>query len=462
MRLLCSALLLVSSATAQTSADAVADRMLARVAGAQWGERYVASANCQPRLPYQQTFGAQGEWSEHCIVHVNGLLEESLFYAFDDSAAVRLRVEVRPESSAPPSADVVRALRDRLTRQFGPPTHEPQMMEIGLPAAGDHWSSNSRHYFLFENPSGRPNGVRGEMQLIAVDGRLFGEIKKDALVEQSDIMFHQDAVARPFFAQLLGDAYMRLIDASPKTPVERQSLAAQTSREALGLLDVASRALLDEKAMLLLAANALVAKLSTVLWINDEKGEHEIPEAAAIRVQLAKFGVQLGGMLHNNGVLAYNQDLLWRVWREFPDTQAGQLAFVELQQRGWYNYSDKGCPSNPDVFHDVIEHGEAFLAQHPSTPFRKDVLFTLAVANESWWSVAHAPADDPTVSGAPYPRKEINQRQAESARQRAIDYYEQIVKLAPESPEAASAGRRLPRMKLGLDTGQRRFFCSFD
>jgi hypothetical protein len=33
--------------------------------------------------------------------------------------------------------------------------------------------------------------------------------------------------------------------------------------------------------------------------------------------------------------------------------------------------------------------------------------------------------------------------------------------MAPGSPEAASALRRLPRLELGLDTGQRRFFCSY-
>jgi len=40
-------------------------------------------------------------------------------------------------------------------------------------------------------------------------------------------------------------------------------------------------------------------------------------------------------------------------------------------------------------------------------------------------------------------------------------YYRAVVSMAPGSPEAASALRRLPRLELGLDTGQRRFFCSF-
>ncbi len=121
----------------------------------------------------------------------------------------------------------------------------------------------------------------------------------------------------------------------------------------------------------------------------------------------------------------------------------------------------RGCPANPDLFREVIQRGEAFLAGHPQTAFRKQVLYALAVANESWWSIARAPADDPIVSAPPYPRREVNARQAGAARFLAIQYYRQVVQLAPDSPEALSALRRLPRLELGLDTGQRRFFCSY-
>jgi hypothetical protein len=453
MRPMYSALLLFDSLLfGQTSANTIAERMLARIDGAQWPVPFTGSksAACQPRTLYQQAFGANGEFTEHCVSRAGGLLEESFFYAFDESGPVRLKMEVRPEP--PADVEIARALRERLTKRFGAPTHEANMIEIGLPFAGDHWVSDKRYYFLFQNPSGMPLGISGAVLLIVLDSRLFNEIRKDALVQQADA-----DPARPFLERLVGDYYGRLIDAYPKTSFKRDVLAKQTSREALDLLGVANRALLDERAMLLLAANGLITKLSTLLWEVDS----ETAPAGLIRLQLAKFGVKLGGILHDGG-LAYNQDLLWRVWREFPDSQAGQLAFVELQQHGWYTNPGIDCPANPDLFHDVIEHGEAFLVQHPATPFRKEVLFTLAAANESWWSIAHAPAGDPFVGDIPYPRKNLNKQKAAAARERAIDYYEQIVTLAPESPEAASAERQLPRLKLALDTGQRRFFCSYD
>jgi hypothetical protein len=109
----------------------------------------------------------------------------------------------------------------------------------------------------------------------------------------------------------------------------------------------------------------------------------------------------------------------------------------------------------------VIERGEKFLAEHPATDFRKEVTYVLAVANESWWSIAHAAADDPWVSAPPYPRRVENAGQSEAARLRAIHYYQEVIRLAPDSPEAASALRRIPRLELKLDTGQRRFFCSY-
>jgi hypothetical protein len=454
MRLLYSALLLAGSLAAQT--DTIADRMLMQIDSAAWRAPYAASksGDCQPRIPSIQVFGANDQWSESCTSHVDGLIDESYFFAFDESGPVRLRMAIRPEP--PANVEVAQVLRERLTRRFGAPTHEANLIEVGLLGAGDHWNSPKLHYFLFQNPAGMHVGVKGPVQLVAIDSRLYQEIRRNAFVGQADVLFFPEPPARPFLQRLLGDGYTRLIDADPKTPDARSGLAEATSHEALKLLDVASRALLDEKAMLLLAVNGLVTKLSTLLWDGPEPNT-----AAPIRKQLAQYGIKLGGNQHDGG-LAYNQDLLWRVWRDFPNSEAGQLAFLELQQRGWNTGAGPGCPANPDVFHDVIEHGEAFLARHPSTQFRKEVLFTLAVANESWWSVARAPADDGWVSGIPYPRKDLNKPQAAAARERAINYYEEIVNLAPQSPEAASAMRRMPRIKLGLDTGQRRFFCSFD
>jgi hypothetical protein len=175
---------------------------------------------------------------------------------------------------------------------------------------------------------------------------------------------------------------------------------------------------------------------------------------------LTPYSVKLGGMTHYGG-LAYRRELLERVWRQWPETEAGELAFLSMQSSGWDISNGDGCPKNPDLFRDVIAKGEAFLASHPRTDFRKQVLYVLAVANESWWSIAHASKDDQWVSGIPYPRSVSNRQQASLARDEAMRYYREVADTLPGTPEAASALRRLPRLELGLDTGQRRFFCSY-
>ncbi len=79
-----------------------------------------------------------------------------------------------------------------------------------------------------------------------------------------------------------------------------------------------------------------------------------------------------------------------------------------------------------------------------------------AQAYETWWSLSRAtPKDD-------YVQPEKYREGAEAARKRAIGIYEQVATSAPQSLESAYARRQLPRLKLGLDTAQRRYFCIYD
>ena len=127
-------------------------------------------------------------------------------------------------------------------------------------------------------------------------------------------------------------------------------------------------------------------------------------------------------MTHYGG-LEYRHELLWRVWREWPETEGGELAFLQLLGSGWNTVPGEGCPKNPDLFREVIIRAEAFLASHPRTDFRKQVLYALAQANESWWSIAHAPKDDEWVNAPPFPRRAANAQQASRARDEALRYY---------------------------------------
>jgi hypothetical protein len=460
-------LLAVSPLFGQTAAG-----MLARLNGVRW--EGPPAAACAPRIPVQMDTYATVQWTHHCSDTLDGVIRESFFYVFGEPARIaRLRVDVRPVDESPENtARLLPALQRTLTARFGVGTHEPKMMEIGFypprygqPVAGDHWKGGGLHYFLHSNLSAsEPMGVRRGVQLVVITDRLFAERAQDDLILRAEGFGgpppEDDEPVRSRLKARNGAPFVRAMGALLTRSAETPRLVRETIQDLTAILREADGADAPRRALCLVAADAVVNKLSGWLIEPSPQGERESAVAAGVRRQLARYGVKLGGMTHYGG-LAYDRELLWRVWREWPQTEGGELAFLELQRFGWNTGSGEGCPKNPDLFREVIARAEAFLTDHPRTDFRTQVLYALAVANESWWSIAHAPADDQWVSGIPYPRRAANARQAARARDEAIRYYHEVVAMAPGTPEAASALRRLPRLELGLDTGQRRFFCSY-
>ena len=429
-----------------------AARMLALADRVAWEQP--PSTGCAGHTPAQMDISAAVEWTHHCAETRNGIVRESFFYVFGEPAKIaRLRVDLRPVDESPDVTEIVlRELRQKLTVRFGASTHQPEMMEIGFrhlrygqPVAGDHWQGGGLHYFLHANQTNpAPMGMRRGAQLIVMTDRLFAEREKDALVLRAEGFSgearDEDDPVRTRLKARIGEPYARPMAAQPRAVGESLTDLAMLLRES-------DRAARPRRALYLLAADAVANRLSV-----------RVEDPAALRRLLSGYGAKVGGQIHQGG-WDYRRDVLWRVWREFPETEGGELAFVELTRHGWDTPTGEGCPANPDLFREVIRRGEEFLATHPQTDFRKEVTYLLAVANESWWSIAHAPPDDQIVAGSPYPRRAENARGGDAARQRAIDYYQEVVRLAPASPEAAAAQRRLPRLGLGLDTGQRRFFC---
>ena len=446
--------------------------MLARLSGVSW--EAPPTAACAPRIPIQMDVYATVEWTHHCADTRDGVIREDFFYVFGEPAHIaRLRVDMRPVDESPENTGrLLPALERMLTARFGTPTHEPKMMEIGFyaprygqPVAGDHWKGGGLHYFVHANLSAsQPMGIRRGVQLVVIADRLFAERAQDDLILRAEGFGgpapEDDEAVESRLKARIGAPYVRAMQAIWTQSADFPRLVRETIEDLTAILREADGADAPRRALCLLAADAVVNKLSGGLVELSANGAHESAAAPGVRRQLAPYGVKLGGMTHDGG-LAYERELLWRVWREWPETEAGELAFLELQRVGWNTGSGEGCPKNPDLFREVIAKAEAFLAGHPKTDFRKQVLYALAVANESWWSIAHSPADDQWVSGIPYPRSAANAQQAGRARDEAIRYYREVVALAPGSAEAASAVRRLPRMELGLDTGQRRFFCSY-
>jgi hypothetical protein len=460
-------------AAAQSAAAQSAAALLAQVDGIRWEEPFRPARSCTNHVPTQMETTAVSVWTHQCAETGPVAIRESFYYAFGEPAReVKLRVDIHPKDESPrTSAALLAALRARMIARYGPPDHAPEMMEIGFrhlrygePVNGDHWRNGMLHYFLHANTANlTPMGMRRGVQLVVLHDRLLEERAADEQIRRVDGVGSagppDDRITERVKA-VIGAPYTRAVTTAWNTNSQRLAAVARLDRDITEILRGSDGAPAEVKAMRVLAADMLAAQLSNALIEPSPKGEREASDAAAIRRKLGRYGAKVGPMTHYGG-LAYNHDLLWRVWREFPQTEAGEIAFVLIQQRGWSTSTGEGCPANPDLFREVIRQGEAYLTSHESSRFREEIVFTLAVAYESWWSIGRAPVADPIVSAPPYPRRKDNGQSAPGARERAIEYYREIVRLAPTSAEAASARRRLPRLILQLDTGQRRFFCSY-
>ncbi len=113
---------------------------------------------------------------------------------------------------------------------------------------------------------------------------------------------------------------------------------------------------------------------------------------------------------------------------------------------------------------EVIRHGEEFVAERADSQHRLDVMFAVAQAYETWWSLSQASQCEPgqTHGCDIYVNSTKYQQGSAYARDKAIAYYEEVLRVAPASILAAYVRLRLPRLKLGIDTNQRRFFCIYD
>ena len=177
----------------------------------------------------------------------------------------------------------------------------------------------------------------------------------------------------------------------------------------------------------------------------------EESKAASVRRQLAPFGVRYSGIGHYSGVLDYDRALLLRAWKEYPETPWGQRAFLMLQNLSCVMPT---AFQGPGTFRGVIQQGESFLRAYPETALRKEQMYHLAQAYETMWSLSQAKPGDTTAEGS-----RVDKASGERGRLKAIELYDELFRISPESPEARAGQFVLPRLRLKLDTGERKFFC---
>ena len=466
------ALALIGPPLQNDSPEMLANRIWTALQSVGWNSVYqeqsLKNQSACKRVPAHTSLrGGLYDYEYHCSERLGEIIVESFYYPANPAAPKILlrRSDFRLAGSSSPETDVAveELLRKRLTQSYGAGAAPENLSEIGAtrPNPGLSWQAGDFTIFLHRNRHYvAPDGIREGVQLIGVRREVLENRQRERQLE--DIFRTSTALALPIIeADLqreLGDLYPKPAPIWVESETERVTAKRKTRVTLLRLLNPDARDR-QKTAALLVAADDLAVRLGSFMMIrsivNRAASVTEAPDSSSIRQELAPYGIRYTGPGHYSGVLEYDRSLLRRAWNEFPDTPWGQRAFLMLQSQ-----SCSGIRFNcdgPNCFRSVIQQGEKLLRDHPQTPFRKEQIYHLALAYETWWSLSKAQPGDPTAEGA-----KIDEQSASAARAKAIDLCEGLARLAPGSPEEQWGLLRLPRLKLSLDTGERRFFCFED
>ena len=107
------------------------------------------------------------------------------------------------------------------------------------------------------------------------------------------------------------------------------------------------------------------------------------------------------------------------------------------------------------TYEEAIAESMRYLRAHPRTEFAPHLMLQIAQAYETQWSLALRPD-----YGAPTQPRALSPSDAR-ARQQAIAWYERVRRRFPRSREVQGSMWRMRLLRLGLDTGQRRYFCEY-
>jgi hypothetical protein len=318
------------------------------------------------------------------------------------------------------------------------------------------WNLTDRDIYLYiRNTPGQPVVVG----LLARDSALVlastNEGTELLINEQPGAAFEDQIDAS--LASDLGKQFPKLADMLSDTGEQPSPDSVLDTLEST--LKQASGALPERKAELLLAADRLVSRLhvpdSRVLPSSLQNRLAALAPAAGMHFSWDELG----------DTWIYHHDLLWTVWNSAPQTPWGQDAFFLLLDQGWD--TSGVCQAGADQFRTVIRQGEKFLEENPTSPAVRPVMFLMAQANETWWSLSLwascSPVTDqglapcaPAAGSAPY------RTGADAARESAIAGYKALLAADPSTYGTVEVRRSLARMELGIDTNQRRFYCLYD
>lgn len=431
---------------------AIASSLLEEVQSLRWGQALNDWRAAHPKAPIR-AFQGNGAWlgiEDHWCYQAPVDRGDMYFYAFPGEPApvCRLQQYIGSVKGLPPDRLrlIHRLLDGALTTKLGPPEAPERVNGFGSAYWANvlRWRTPQQEILLFLDCRGAEKPAPQKVTLIARGRRLVDAIAMEyrgELDRHPQVVPAIDADLARAVEPLVPDAATFLkYDWSTESIANDKVLAAIEK-----LLKVAEGLPLDQKPVALLSADRLAEKLAPRL-----RDSHTHQNAKAIVEKMNAMGLQLWWN-ELGAIWSYPHPLLWRVWRNYPDTPWGEWAFLALLESGWHTELCDG-----PKFHDVIREGEAYLRKHPASRHRARIWFMLGMANETWWSLSQASPRDPYVIASEFAEG------SQEARERAIHYYRKAISALPGTQMDLYAQWHLPRLELGLDTNSRPYFCVYD
>jgi hypothetical protein len=417
-----------------------------------WDSEYGGWHRSHPTVGCQQHSSDSAEafkpddlWSYRCQQAVGQTQADWVFYAFNVREPVVAQLSRFDATAVGQPLAGLEAARDSLSRfisgRYGPAENPATVTAFGS-AFWRHvqrWRSNNLEILVYvdlfrpEQPRlGLQARRRPLLDALAMREHLFDVTQSREALLNAQLA---DGIRAEFpeAALLMGS----LLQVSPDQTALRSAV--------LQLLDAPSASSPDRRALLLMAADRLA---DSVL-----ETERQSPRWDEQRQRFANRGLHFEWAELDGGWI-YPHDVLLRVWSEYGSTAWGEQAFLELLSRGWTTHV--ACQDGSDEFRAVIEHGESFLRERPNTPVRSQVVLLIAQAYETWWSLSLASSNDD------YADRRMYQDGAMPARLKAIENYDELLQRRDAADLQVYARLALPRLRIGVDTNQRRFFCVYD
>jgi hypothetical protein len=212
-------------------------------------------------------------------------------------------------------------------------------------------------------------------------------------------------------------------------------------QSALQLLDARSGASTDnERALWAVAADQVLRRL----WV--DRPPNTVPELA----EMMRRGMTFSASPFDQGQWFYDENLIASTIQRYPGTHWAELAFLSRLDHGWLRSWEVG-----NNYHPVIAEGLAWLEKHPQSRLAVPVMYDVAQAYETWWSLSMATEDEDLVTASEH------KDGSNEARIAAVRWFERIATLAPDSVQAVYANRVLIQLRIGIDTGERRFYSVY-